>query len=94
MGSNPFAGGIGLDHIGVILCSILNHHFFSHVQQEATRLQIQMNRVKGKHARLEQQRARWSPNAKILLNKGGGVLLAPERFIKDIPVVAPEDPWK
>ncbi|MFC8796895.1 hypothetical protein ACFT2C_04130 [Promicromonospora sp. NPDC057138] len=97
VGFNLFAGGIGLDHISDILCNILKHRFITYTQQEATELEIPMNRVKVKHPGWEKQRARWSPNAKILLPEspeGGGVLLAPERFLKEIPVATPEDFWK
>jgi hypothetical protein len=97
-GFNLFSSGIGLDRISDILCNILKHRFIRYTQKVSKKLGITMEPVAVKHPGWDRKRSRWLPDAKIELPNspfgGGGVLLAPERFLKEIPTVTPDEFWK
>ncbi|WP_207947900.1 hypothetical protein [Metallococcus carri] len=97
-GFNLFTGGIGLDRISDILCNILKHRFIRYTQKVSKKLGVTMEPVTVKHPGWDRQRSRWLPDAKIELPKSpigdGGVLLAPERFLKEIPTVTPDEFWR
>ena len=96
-GFNLFSSGIGLDRISDILCNILKHRFIQYTQKISTKLGIATEPVAVKHPGWDRKRSRWLPDSEIELPKspfGGGVLLAPERFLKEIPTVTPDEFWK
>ncbi|WP_052327821.1 hypothetical protein [Serinicoccus marinus] len=89
-GFDLFSTGIGFDRISDILCNILKARFIDYTQKVAKKHGVPMEPVMVKHASWSKSNARWE-NKKVMLPKspttGGGVLLVPERFLRDMPEV-------
>lgn len=87
-----FCDGIGMDRTSDILCNILKSRFISYTQAVASTHQIPTKDVLVKNASWDPNRGRWINESLALPTSSlvsGGVLLSPERFLKEIPRVTP-----
>lgn len=95
-GFTLFCDGIGMDRTSDILCNILKSRFITYTQEIAARHEIPVQSVMVKNVSWDSQRNRWK-NAELALPTSpivsGAVLLAPERFLKEIPRVTPDRFW-
>jgi hypothetical protein len=95
-GFTLFCDGLGLDRMSDILCNILKEKFIVYTQDIAKARGVRMKKVDVKHASWDGKHLRWI-DTKVLLPESsvtsGGVLLTPERFLKDIPRVTSEGFW-
>jgi hypothetical protein len=91
-----FCKGIGVDRISDIVGNILKDRFIEYTHRVLEGRQVQVELVPVEHASWDAGRARWN-NSKVALLPNpatkGGVLLTPRRFLRDIPVLEPEDFW-
>lgn len=89
-GFDLFSSGIAFDRVSDILCNILKHRFIIYTQKIARKLSVPTESVPVKHASWDKKHERWN-NLYVDLPKspitGKGVLLVPERFLKDMPEV-------
>lgn len=95
-GFSLFCEGLGLDRISDILCNILKPRFIEYTQLVAKAHGVPMESVKVRHATWNPTRRRWVDEEVDLPKSpfgGGGVLLTPERFLKEIPRVTPDGMW-
>ncbi len=96
-GFDLFSSGIAFDRVSDILCNILKNRFIKYTQKTANKLQIPLEPVTVKHASWDKANARWN-DAVVDLPKspvtGKGVLLTPERFLKDMPEVTKDGFYK
>lgn len=91
-----FCNGIGVDRISDILANVLKDRFISYTKSVLDRHAIGTELVDVKHAAWDATTGRWSDdNLELFPNPatGGGVLLAPRRFLKDIPRIEPDEFW-
>lgn len=91
-----FCDGIGVDRISDILGNILKARFIRYTTEMNARHGVQLQPVPVKHASWNTARGRWvDTDLELFANgaTGGGVLLVPERFLKDIPQVEPDQFW-
>ena len=91
-----FCSGIGVDRISDILSNILKDRFVTYTQQILQEHDLPGQTVKVRHAGWNAASAKWiDGTAELILNPatGGGVLLTPRRFLKDIPRVEPDEFW-
>jgi len=91
-----FGEGIGADRVGDIICNVLKGHFIRYTQGVVERHSIPTTAVKVRHAAWQPSHARWRDELlqlPINPHTRGAVLLCPGRFLRDIPVVTPEDFW-
>ena len=94
-----FQGGMGLDRMSDAVCNILKSYFISYTQDVCRRHNIPMQTFLVKNASWSGEFARWQDRrVELPLNpypsKPIGILLTPERFLKDIPVVTADDFWR
>lgn len=91
-----FCEGLGVDRISDIFCNILKARFIEYTLEVASRHKVNLAEVPVKHTSWSRTTGRWT-TASILLPSSpaftGGVLLAPKRFMKDIPLVTPDGFW-
>ena len=91
-----FCEGLGVDRISDIFCDIIKAKFIEYTQTVATRHELVLQEVPVRAARWNRTTGRWS-HMRARLPKSPvtqeGVLLAPSRFLKDIPVVTPDSFW-
>ena len=92
-------GGIGVDRISDICCNILKEDLIAYTQKVAARHGIPLVPKRVRHARWDSRFARWSDEEVLLPNnphseKGRGVILVPERFVRTIPVMDAEGFWE
>ncbi|MEV6527903.1 hypothetical protein AB0M43_38880 [Longispora sp. NPDC051575] len=94
-----FQGGMGLDRISDAVCNILKSYFIEYTQQVCARHSIPVEEFQLAHASWSEEYARWSDRkVKLPLNpyvtkRRIPVLLVPERFLRDIPVVTANGFW-
>jgi hypothetical protein len=95
-----FQGGMGLDRISDVTCNILKSYFIHYTQEVCRRHSIPTEEFVIKNASWSSEFARWKerkvqlPLNPFVTKKRLPVLLAPERFLKDIPVVTADNFWK
>jgi hypothetical protein len=96
-GFRLFADGVGRDRVSDILCNILKNRFIKYTQIVADEHDIKTELVQVKCAAWDKGGARWV-NKKVALPKSpdstGGVILTPERFLKEIPTITSEGFWR
>ncbi len=88
--------GIGADRISDITCTILKSRLVEYTQAIAQRHDIPMSRHHIFAASFDEPRLRWeTPEVEVPTNPstGGPLLLVPERFLRDLPVLNAEDWW-
>lgn len=91
-----FCSGIGVDRISDILGNILKARFIQYTANVDARHGLPAQPVSVKHSAWNAVRGRWvNSDVELFANDatGGGVLLVPERFLKDIPRVEPDQFW-
>jgi hypothetical protein len=91
-----FCDGLGVDRISDMFCNIAKDRFIKYTQQVVARHNLDTKSVMVKHRRWFRQSGRWD-NGPVELPSSpafnGGVLLCPDRFLKDIPRVTPDGFW-
>lgn len=88
--------GLGVDRISDMVCNILKDRFIAYTQQVCTSLGVPMESVTVPNTSWTSQGFRWRSSAVSLPISpvfSGGVLLSPQRFLKDIPRVTPDGFW-
>lgn len=91
-----FCDGLGVDRISDIFCNILKARFIEYTLDVANRHGIPLESVPVKHTSWNRTTGRWATGRINLPSSPaftGGVILAPKRFMKDIPVVTPDSFW-
>lgn len=95
-GFRLFEDGIGRDRVSDILCNILKHRFIKYTQEIVARRGIPTETVMVRHADWDRRNGRWI-DKRIDLPKSpettGGVILTPERFLKDLPSITRDGFW-
>lgn len=90
-----FCDGMGVDRISDAFCNIAKTTFIEYTQEVVKRHAIPTERVVVKHASWNSD-GRWN-DLRVDLPRSpvtkGGVLLVPERFLKDIPRVTADGFW-
>lgn len=90
-----FCDGMGVDRISDAFCNIVKAKFIDYTSQIVTRHTIPTTDVMVKHASWTKE-GRWN-DRRLALPKSpavsGGLLLVPERFLKDIPRVTADGFW-
>jgi hypothetical protein len=90
-----FCDGMGVDRISDSFCNIAKRTFIEYTAKVVTRHGIATEAVLVKHASWNKD-GRWN-DLSLNLPKSpataSGILLAPERFLKDIPRVTPDGFW-
>lgn len=91
-----FESGIGADRIGDITCNVLKHEFVEYTQGVAARHDVPTESIRLRHAT-------WNRDARAWLDRfvnlprnpysGRAILLAPRRFLRELPSVDPVDFW-
>ncbi|SBW75831.1 hypothetical protein [Propionibacterium freudenreichii] len=88
--------GMGVDRISDMVCNILKERFITYTQGICNSLGVPMTEFSVPNARWTGKNCRWS-SARTALPASptfkGGVILTPERFLKDIPRVTAEGFW-
>jgi hypothetical protein len=92
-----FCDGIGVDRISDIIGNILKDRFILYTKAVQHRHAIATTDVKVRHPSWDADTAKWSEDQNVALvpnaATGGGVLLVPRRFLKDIPRIEADDFW-
>lgn len=91
-----FCNGIGMDRTSDILCNILKSRFITYTQKISARQHIPTKTVMVKNASWDRRRRRWNDawlNLPTSPLANGAILLAPQRFLKEIPRVTPDGFW-
>lgn len=93
-----FQGGMGLDRISDAVCNVLKSYFISYTQEVCRRHNIPMQTFRVRNASWSESLARWQERnvelpANPFVDRRQPVLLVPERFLKDIPVVSADAFW-
>lgn len=91
-----FVEGMGVDLISDTLCNILKSHFIKYTQDVATRHGVKTESIPVKNHSWDRNRGRWiSGRVTLPFNpmQKSAVLLTPERFLQDIPMLEPEQFW-
>lgn len=95
-GFRLFTDGIGRDRVSDILCNILKHRFIAYTQAIAKRCGISTEGIMVRHADWDRKNGRWL-DLNVQLPRSsenqGGVLLTPERFLKDLPSITLDGFW-
>ncbi len=88
--------GMGVDRISDMVCNILKGRFITYTQDVCQCLGVPVANVTVANASWTSTGCRWTSN-KVTLPASpvfnGGVLLTPQRFLKDIPRVTPDGFW-
>lgn len=88
---------IGRDRISDITCNILKARFIQYTQQQAIASDIPMVEFEVANAGFDERRSRWKPERVQLpanpLN-GKPILLAPKRFLRELPTLNADDWWE
>lgn len=96
-GFSLFCEGLGVDRVSDILANILKSRFISYTQSTLARHGVVTAPCTVEHPSWSSGRGRWASNADLDLLPnpwtGGGVLLVPDRFLKDIPRIEPHRFW-
>lgn len=88
--------GLGVDRISDMVCNILKQRFITYTQGVCRSLGVPMEPVAVPNTSWTPQGFRWRSSTVSLPASPvfkGGILLAPQRFLKDIPRVTPDDFW-
>ena len=88
--------GMGVDRISDMICNIMKPRFVTYTQAVCQRLAIPMQEFSVINASWTHERSRWNSGRLTLPVSpvfNGGVMLTPERFLKDIPRVTAEGFW-
>jgi hypothetical protein len=91
-----FEPGIGADRISDIVCNVLKKHFIEYTQDVARVHDVPVAALPIKHADWSDDQRRWvDRRVELPINpyNGDPILLAPERFLRSLPTVDPEDFW-
>lgn len=91
-----FCDGLGVDRISDIFCNITKARFIDYTRRIVQRHGIDRQNVRVRHTDWSRQSGRWNDGNVALPESPvfrGGVLLCPERFLKDIPRVTPDGFW-
>jgi len=92
-----FEAGIGADRISDIVCNVLKAHFIKYTQRVADRHGLEPEAVWVRHANWSREHVRWEDH-RINLPPNQftrrGVLLTPERFLRELPTVDPYEFWE
>jgi len=91
-----FCEGLGVDRISDIFCNILKARFIEYTIRVAGNHAVQLNSVPVKNLSWSRSTGRWQTGRAMLPPSPvftGGVLLAPKRFLKDIPLITPDGFW-
>ncbi|HEU0240064.1 MAG TPA: hypothetical protein VFR11_12430 [Micromonosporaceae bacterium] len=93
-----FQGGMGVDRISDAICNILKSKFIDYTQRVCRRHNIPMVRTRVRNADWSESGARWIEREVELptnpyTRRPQAVLLVPERFLKDIPIVTADRFW-
>ncbi|WP_156080902.1 hypothetical protein [Microbispora rosea] len=94
-----FQGGMGLDRISDVVCNITKSYFIEYTQEVCRRHSIPTRAFKVRNAAWSDKFARWKDLTVELpinpyLSKPHPVLLVPEKFLRDIPVVTANEFWE
>lgn len=94
-----FQGGMGLDRISDVVCNILKSYFIRYTQDVCARHSIPTRQFDVRHASWTVEHLRWKSEHVDLpvnpfLDRPHPVLLTPERFLRDIPVVTANGFWR
>lgn len=88
--------GLGVDRISDMVCNIVKNRFITYTQDICERFGVQMENITVPNASWTAQGCRWQ-STRVALPASpvfkGGVLLTPQRFLKDIPRVTPDGFW-
>lgn len=88
--------GLGVDRISDMVCNILKERFLAYTQQICTALGVPLQPLSLPNASWTRQGCRWQSSTVDLPESPvfkGGVLLTPQRFLKEIPRVTPDGFW-
>ena len=91
-----FVEGMGVDLISDTLCNILKSHFIKYTQDVAARHNLKTESIRVKNCDWDRKRGRWiSGRVDLPFNpmQNSAVLLVPERFLQDIPILEPNQFW-
>lgn len=91
-----FCKGIGPDRISDIVSNILKDRLIEYTRLVNARHSVALKAVKVRHIQWDATRGRWEDDTLDLFPNeatGGGVLLVPERFLKDIPRIEADEFW-
>lgn len=90
-----FCDGMGVDRISDAFCNIVKGTFIKYTQKVVKRHGIETEKVLVRHASWD-KKGHWN-DLSLALPKSpattGGILLVPERFLKDIPRVTADGFW-
>lgn len=91
-----FEAQIGADRISDIVCNVLKDSFIDYTQEVAARYSIPVKLVGIRHTSWSERFERWD-DATVELPQnpytGKGVLLTPQRFLRQLPTVDPNEFW-
>jgi hypothetical protein len=91
-----FCEGLGVDRISDIIANVLKSRLIAYTQQIMRTHSITGTSVTVKHSSWDRTTANWQSDELELWQNpatGGGVLLVPDRFLKEMPVVEPGAFW-
>lgn len=89
--------GIGPDRISDLACNVLRSYFIEYTRKVVERHRIATARVKVGGAAFDSRRIAWkSETLELPINplNDSPVLLVPERFLRDLPVLNADDWWE
>ncbi|WP_146778794.1 hypothetical protein [Actinomadura craniellae] len=89
--------GIGPDRISDVTCNILRRHFIDYTKRVACRYDIPTERMKIPGASFDTVRINWQTEWHELPRNpinGKPILLTPEHFLRDLPVLNADDWWE
>ncbi|WP_030443102.1 hypothetical protein [Actinoplanes subtropicus] len=94
-----FQGGMGFDRISDAVCNIAKSYFITYTQQVAVRHDLPMETFRVRNASWDRENAMWRDGqvelpANPCLARRAPVLLVPQRFLRDMPVVTANGFWK
>lgn len=93
-----FQGGMGVDRISDAVCNVLKSLFIAYTQDVCRRHGVPMESFRVRNASWSEEHARWEDRdvdlpLNPMLARRTPVLLAPTRFLKDIPVITADSFW-
>ncbi len=91
-----FGPGVGVDRISDITCNVLKRLFIDYTKSVTERHGVEMQEIGVRHASWSAEFRRWN-DAVVALPRNPsikrGLLLTPDRFLREIPVIEPSDFW-
>jgi hypothetical protein len=90
------SGGIGFDRISDMTCNVLKSYFIHYTQEVCKQHNIATQPIRVRHSEWDETHGRWIDGSHELPDNPygpGSVLLAPERFLRQIPTADPDDFW-